>query len=190
MLRCAVLLIAHHMRRVRRWSTETLRTLTTSDIRSCALVWRFRAYGSAQRLARSVQGVLIISDAGHPLTLRVCACVQAAQKTNDAAGDGTTTATVLSAALIAEGMKVVAAGANPVQVTRGMDRVVKELVLKLQAMSQVRRRCPLQPHHVGARHGSCPRGGGEGVSCRLEDEVSPELSPLVLFSTPSLTCVA
>lgn len=41
---------------------------------------------------------------------------QAAQRTNDDAGDGTTTATILSAALIAEGMKVVAAGANPVQV--------------------------------------------------------------------------
>lgn len=62
---------------------------------------------------------------------------QAAQKTNDAAGDGTTTATVLSAALIAEGMKVVAAGANPVQVTRGMDKTVKALVGKLREISQV-----------------------------------------------------
>eukprot|EP00892_Ulva_mutabilis_P003421 jgi/Ulvmu1/1450/UM011_0180.1 len=61
---------------------------------------------------------------------------QAAQKTNDAAGDGTTTATVLSAALIAEGMKVVAAGANPVQVTRGMDKTVKTLVTKLAEISQ------------------------------------------------------
>jgi TCP-1/cpn60 chaperonin family len=41
---------------------------------------------------------------------------QAAAKTNDTAGDGTTTATILSAAIIAEGMKIVAAGANPVQV--------------------------------------------------------------------------
>ena len=43
---------------------------------------------------------------------------QAAAKTNDTAGDGTTTATILSAAIIAEGMKIVAAGANPVQVSR------------------------------------------------------------------------
>jgi hypothetical protein len=43
---------------------------------------------------------------------------QAAAKTNDTAGDGTTTATILSAAIIAEGMKIVAAGANPVQVRR------------------------------------------------------------------------
>jgi len=41
--------------------------------------------------------------------------VQAAARTNDLAGDGTTTATILSAAMIAEGMKIVAAGANPVQ---------------------------------------------------------------------------
>lgn len=50
---------------------------------------------------------------------------QAAQRTNDSAGDGTTTATILSAALIAEGMKIVAAGANPVQVTRGMDKTIQ-----------------------------------------------------------------
>ena len=43
-------------------------------------------------------------------------CLQAAARTNDLAGDGTTTATILAAAMIAEGMKIVAAGANPVQV--------------------------------------------------------------------------
>lgn len=42
--------------------------------------------------------------------------MQAASKTNDTAGDGTTTATILSAAIIAEGMKIVAAGTNPIQV--------------------------------------------------------------------------
>ena len=53
---------------------------------------------------------------------------QAASKTNDTAGDGTTTATILSAAFIAEGMKVVAAGANPIQITRGIDRTVAAIV--------------------------------------------------------------
>ncbi|GHP12507.1 RuBisCO large subunit-binding protein subunit beta, chloroplastic [Pycnococcus provasolii] len=61
---------------------------------------------------------------------------QAASKTNDQAGDGTTTATVLSSAMIAEGMKVVAAGTNPVQLTRGIDQVVKELVAALKEMSK------------------------------------------------------
>eukprot|EP00238_Polyblepharides_amylifera_P008862 CAMPEP_0196579298 /NCGR_PEP_ID=MMETSP1081-20130531/19840_1 /TAXON_ID=36882 /ORGANISM="Pyramimonas amylifera, Strain CCMP720" /LENGTH=603 /DNA_ID=CAMNT_0041898831 /DNA_START=88 /DNA_END=1899 /DNA_ORIENTATION=+ len=61
---------------------------------------------------------------------------QAAQKTNDQAGDGTTTATILSAAYIAEGMKIVAAGANPVQLTRGMDATSKFLVKQLKELSK------------------------------------------------------
>jgi chaperonin GroEL len=61
---------------------------------------------------------------------------QAAQRTNDQAGDGTTTATVLSAAFITEGMKIVAAGANPVQISRGMDKTVAGLVQKLKGMSK------------------------------------------------------
>ncbi|KAJ0968050.1 hypothetical protein J5N97_024967 [Dioscorea zingiberensis] len=53
---------------------------------------------------------------------------QAASKTNDLAGDGTTTSVVLAQGLIAEGVKVVAAGANPVQITRGIERTAKALV--------------------------------------------------------------
>lgn len=60
---------------------------------------------------------------------------QAAAKTNDVAGDGTTTATILAAAMIAEGMKIVAAGVNPVQVVRGMERTVKHLVGRLASLS-------------------------------------------------------
>eukprot|EP00227_Mantoniella_beaufortii_P013254 CAMPEP_0197592318 /NCGR_PEP_ID=MMETSP1326-20131121/15022_1 /TAXON_ID=1155430 /ORGANISM="Genus nov. species nov., Strain RCC2288" /LENGTH=600 /DNA_ID=CAMNT_0043158005 /DNA_START=43 /DNA_END=1845 /DNA_ORIENTATION=+ len=61
---------------------------------------------------------------------------QAAQKTNDLAGDGTTTATVLSAAMITEGMKIVMAGTNPVQLTRGMETTVKELIKVLKTLSK------------------------------------------------------
>lgn len=60
---------------------------------------------------------------------------QAASRTNDTAGDGTTTACVLSAAFIAEGMKIVAAGTNPVQLTRGMDKTVAALVQELKSLS-------------------------------------------------------
>ena len=60
---------------------------------------------------------------------------QAASKTNDTAGDGTTTATILSAAIIAEGMKIVAAGTNPVQLTRGIEKTVAALVKELAAQS-------------------------------------------------------
>ncbi|MEW5298998.1 MAG: hypothetical protein WDW36_002059 [Sanguina aurantia] len=60
---------------------------------------------------------------------------QAAAKTNDTAGDGTTTATILSAAFIAEGIKIVAAGTNPVQLTRGMEKTVAALVKELKNLS-------------------------------------------------------
>ncbi|KAF9617972.1 hypothetical protein IFM89_039265 [Coptis chinensis] len=61
---------------------------------------------------------------------------QAASKTNDLAGDGTTTSVVLAQGLIAEGVKVVAAGANPVQITRGIEKTVKALVTELKLMSK------------------------------------------------------
>ncbi len=56
---------------------------------------------------------------------------QAASKTNDAAGDGTTTATVLAHAMVKEGLKNVAAGANPIALKRGIDKAVKFLVDKI-----------------------------------------------------------
>ncbi|CUU36284.1 MAG: chaperonin GroEL [Armatimonadetes bacterium] len=53
---------------------------------------------------------------------------EVASKTNDVAGDGTTTATVLAQAIFKEGLKAVAAGANPIQVKRGIDKAVSAVV--------------------------------------------------------------
>ncbi|MEM9448495.1 MAG: chaperonin GroEL [Cyanobacteria bacterium P01_E01_bin.6] len=53
---------------------------------------------------------------------------QAASKTNDAAGDGTTTATVLAHAMVKEGLRNVAAGANPITIKRGIDKATAKLV--------------------------------------------------------------
>ena len=61
---------------------------------------------------------------------------EVATRTNDAAGDGTTTATVLAQALVNEGMKNVAAGANPMDVKRGMQKAVKSAVEAFAANSQ------------------------------------------------------
>ncbi|WP_102028739.1 chaperonin GroEL [Salirhabdus sp. Marseille-P4669] len=61
---------------------------------------------------------------------------EVASKTNDVAGDGTTTATVLAQAMIQEGLKNVASGANPVGVRRGIERAVATAVEQLQAISK------------------------------------------------------
>lgn len=56
---------------------------------------------------------------------------QAASKTNDSAGDGTTTATVLAHAMVKEGLRNVAAGANPITLKRGIDKATQFLVEKI-----------------------------------------------------------
>ena len=60
---------------------------------------------------------------------------EVASKTNDNAGDGTTTATVLTQAIVNAGMKNVAAGANPVGIRRGIDKATKAAVEELHKMS-------------------------------------------------------
>ena len=60
---------------------------------------------------------------------------EAASKTNDVAGDGTTTATVLAHKIVREGMKNVAAGADPMAIKRGLDKCVEALVKELAGIS-------------------------------------------------------
>ena len=62
---------------------------------------------------------------------------EVASKTNDDAGDGTTTATVLAQSLISVGIKNVTAGANPMDLKRGIDAAVERVVASLKAQSQV-----------------------------------------------------
>jgi chaperonin GroEL len=61
---------------------------------------------------------------------------EVASKTADIAGDGTTTATVLAQSIISEGLKMVAAGANPMDLKRGIDKAVSLVVASLHAQSQ------------------------------------------------------
>ena len=60
---------------------------------------------------------------------------EVASKTNDLAGDGTTTATVLAQAIVKEGLKNVAAGANPMDLKRGIDKAVETIVAELSKQS-------------------------------------------------------
>ena len=61
---------------------------------------------------------------------------EVASRTNDEAGDGTTTATVLAQAIVKEGMKAVAAGMNPMDLKRGIDKAVAAVVTEVKAMSR------------------------------------------------------
>jgi len=61
---------------------------------------------------------------------------EVASKTNDVAGDGTTTATVLAQSILREGMKNVVAGANPIELKRGIDKAVEAIFEELKKISQ------------------------------------------------------
>ncbi len=61
---------------------------------------------------------------------------EVASKTADAAGDGTTTATVLAHAIFKEGLRNITAGANPIEVKRGMDKATEAIIKELKAMSK------------------------------------------------------
>jgi len=60
---------------------------------------------------------------------------EVASKTSDVAGDGTTTATILAEAIYNEGLKAVVAGVSPVEMKRGMDKAVRDIVEKLKGMA-------------------------------------------------------
>src|ERR671927_849139 len=61
---------------------------------------------------------------------------EVASKTSDVAGDGTTTATVLAQAIFREGSRMVAAGHNPMDLKRGIDKAVKQIVKALEKISK------------------------------------------------------
>ncbi|MCH5243961.1 MAG: chaperonin GroEL [Lentimicrobiaceae bacterium] len=61
---------------------------------------------------------------------------EVASKTNDLAGDGTTTATILAQAIVRTGLKNVTAGANPMDIKRGIDKAVEEVVAQIKKMSR------------------------------------------------------
>src|SRR5690625_2169924 len=71
---------------------------------------------------------------------------EVATKTNDVAGDGTTTATVLASAMIREGLKNVAAGANPVLLKRGIEQATKTAVEAIRELAK-----PVESHQAVAQ---------------------------------------
>ncbi|ACB50694.1 chaperonin 1 [Crocosphaera subtropica ATCC 51142] len=83
---------------------------------------------------------------------------QAASKTNDVAGDGTTTATVLAHAIVKEGLRNVAAGANPIALKKGIDKATEFLVEKIAAHAK-----PIEDSKAIAQVGAISAGNDEEV---------------------------
>lgn len=97
---------------------------------------------------------------------------QAASKTNDVAGDGTTTATVLAHAIVKEGLRNVAAGANPIAIKRGIDKASDFLVGRIEELAS-----PVENSEAIAQVGSISAGNdkevGEMIS-KAMDKVGKE----------------
>jgi chaperonin GroEL (HSP60 family) len=105
---------------------------------------------------------------------------EVASKTSDAAGDGTTTATVLAQAMIREGMKAVAAGMNPMDLKRGIDKAVGAAVDELKKISK-----PSSDSKSIAQVGTISANGDTEIGCFLADAMQKvaSTSASVLGST-------
>src|ERR1700750_2721961 len=82
---------------------------------------------------------------------------EVAAKTSDVAGDGTTTATVLAQAIFREGVKAVAAGANPIALKRGIDKAVTRAVLEIKKAAK-----PVSPDMI-AQVGAISANGDDAI---------------------------
>src|ERR1700760_4279254 len=89
---------------------------------------------------------------------------EVASKTSDVAGDGTTTATVLAQAIFREGSKLVAAGNNPMEIKRGIDKAVEAVVAELKKLSRATR-----DHKEIAQVGIISANGDQTIGKLLAD---------------------
>ncbi len=89
---------------------------------------------------------------------------QAASKTNDAAGDGTTTATILAHAMVKAGLRNVAAGANAITLKKGIDKASDFLVSKIQEMAK-----PIADSNAIAQVGTISAGNDDEVGKMIAD---------------------
>jgi chaperonin GroEL len=117
-----------------------------------------KKFGSPQIINDGVTIAKEIELEDHVENTGVALIRQAASKTNDAAGDGTTTATVLAHAIVKEGMRNVAAGANSIALKRGIDKASAFLVEKIAAHAR-----PVESSTAIAQVGTISAGNDEQV---------------------------
>jgi len=89
---------------------------------------------------------------------------EVASKTNDLAGDGTTTATVLAQAIVVEGSKAVAAGLNPMDLKRGIDKAVETVVKEVQSKSKT-----IKSHEEIAQVGTISANGDRTIGDKIAE---------------------
>ena len=89
---------------------------------------------------------------------------EVASNTSDEAGDGTTTATVLAQAIVREGLKAVAAGANPMDIKRGVDRAVETVTEELKKLSK-----PCKDSKAIAQVGTISANSDESIGKTIAD---------------------
>ncbi|WP_019501755.1 chaperonin GroEL [Pseudanabaena sp. PCC 6802] len=123
-----------------------------------------KKFGSPQIINDGVTIAKEIELEDHVENTGVALIRQAASKTNDAAGDGTTTATVLAHAIVKEGMRNVAAGANAISIKRGIDKAANFLVDKIAAHSR-----PVESSTAIAQVGTISAGNDEQVGKMIAD---------------------
>merc|ERR1712194_486139 len=104
---------------------------------------------------------------GHIENTGVSLIRQAAAKTNDVAGDGTTTATVLAYAMVKEGLKNVAAGANPISIKLGMEKASQYLVTQINEFAQ-----PVEDIHSIKQVASISAGNDEIIGALIADALA------------------
>jgi chaperonin GroEL len=92
---------------------------------------------------------------------------EVAQRTNDEAGDGTTTATVLAHAIVREGMKSVAAGMNPMDLKRGIDKAVAAVVAEIKSLSR-----PVGDSDEIAKVGAISANGAAAIGRQIADAMA------------------
>ena len=126
-----------------------------------------KSYGSPQIVNDGITIAKEISLEDHIENTGVSLIRQAAAKTNDVAGDGTTTATVLAYAMVKEGLKNVAAGANPISLKLGMEKASQYLVTQINEFAQ-----PVEDIQAIEQVASISAGNDESIGRLIADALS------------------
>jgi len=126
-----------------------------------------KSYGSPQIVNDGVTIAKEINLKDHIENTGVSLIRQAASKTNDVAGDGTTTATVLAYAMVKEGLKNVAAGANPISIKLGMEKATQYLVNVINEFAQ-----PVEDLESIKQVAAISAGNDEIIGCLIADALS------------------